>query len=70
MLTACYMVDSLKIRDEFKQQRWTYELDPSVQPLDAPEIIAAGSYVNAKAISHEGSYPLPSIVCRYKEEFV
>lgn len=67
MLTANYLISRSNLRPEFVNSdilTYTIGLDVMVNPIDAPEVIAAGSFERVQAFSHDGYYGIPTVVSR------
>ena len=63
MITANYMATRYEFRAEYLTDDYTYH-GFGIEPLDAPECIAAGSHVWNDYISMPGGSCLPSAVFR------
>lgn len=58
MITAAFMASIIDFRPEFIPPMWDFHSE--IQPIDAPEIIPAGSHVYQKFSIIEGGCSLPS----------
>lgn len=62
MITATYMAFAFPFRPEFASG--PIDVDITVQPIDAPERLAAGSHVQCRTLNDQLSYAMPSAIDR------
>lgn len=67
MLTASYMHPTYEFRPEYLHLTDGIVGHVGIDPIDAPRVIAAGSYYSAKGICSGNWFALPS--CIRREEY-